>query len=239
MDEGFTTYVQNVVTNEMAVKKVENPFKQNYVAYANLVNTGKEQPQTTHADRYDENRPYSISSYIKGSIFLSQLGYLIGQDNLAKTIKRYYQEFKFKHPTPNDIKRTAERVSGAELDWYLTDWTQTTNTIDYGITAVKDNDENTMVSLERIGRMPMPIDLQVEYVDGTVESFYIPLRMLFFVKENPNPEIKRTVLSDWAWANPKYELRIEKPKSAIKKITIDPSSLMADVKLDNNAFEVK
>jgi hypothetical protein len=30
---------------------------------------------------------------------------------------------KFKHPTPNDIKRTAERVSGAELDWYLTDWT--------------------------------------------------------------------------------------------------------------------
>ncbi|MFA9187063.1 M1 family metallopeptidase [Flavobacterium sp. FBOR7N2.3] len=239
MDEGFTTYVQNVVTNEMAVKKVENPFKQNYVAYANLVNTGKEQPQTTHADRYDENRPYSISSYIKGSIFLSQLGYLIGEDNLAKTIKRYYQEFKFKHPTPNDIKRTAERVSGAELDWYLNEWTQTTNTIDYGITEVKENGQNTMVSLERIGRMPMPIDLQVEYVDGTKESFYIPLRMLFFEKENPNPKIKRTVLNDWTWANPKYELSIEKPKSTIKKITIDPSGLMADVQLTNNVFEKK
>ena len=239
MDEGFTTYVQNVVTNEMAVKKVENPFKQNYLAYANLVNTGKEQPQTTHADRFDENRPYSISSYIKGSIFLSQLGYLIGEDKLAETIKRYYQEFKFKHPTPNDIKRTAERVSGAELDWYLTDWTETTNTIDYGITEVKENGENTMVSLERIGRMPMPIDLQVEYVDGTVESFYIPLRMMYFEKENPNPKIKRTVLNDWAWANPKYEFSIEKAKSGIKKITIDPSGLMADVKLTDNVFEVK
>ena len=239
MDEGFTTYVQNVVTNEMAVKKVENPFKQNYLAYANLVNTGKEQPQTTHADRFDENRPYSISSYIKGSIFLSQLGYLIGEDNLAKTIKRYYQEFKFKHPTPNDIKRTAERISGAELDWYLTDWTETTNTIDYGITEVKENGENTMVSLERIGRMPMPIDLQVEYVDGTVENFYIPLRMMYFEKENPNPKIKRTVLNDWAWANPKYEFSIGKAKSGIKKITIDPSGLMADVKLTDNVFEVK
>jgi hypothetical protein len=29
-------------------------------------------------------------------------------------------------------------------------------------------------SLERIGRMPMPIDLLVEYTDGTMESFYVP-----------------------------------------------------------------
>lgn len=239
MDEGFTTYVENLVTNEMAVKKVENPFKTNYLLYANLVNTGKEQPQTTHSDRYDENRSYSISSYIKGSIFLSQLGYLIGQDNLDKTIKRFYNDFKFKHPTPNDIKRTAERVSGAELDWYLTDWTQTTNTIDYGITAVKENGENTVVNLERIGRMPMPIDLQVEYTDGNVETFYIPLRMMHFEKENPTPAIKRTVLADWAWANPKYEWSIAKPKNTIKKITIDPSGLMADIRLTDNVFEGK
>ena len=239
MDEGFTTYVEDLALNEFAVKKAENPFKGNYNAYYSLVNSGKEQPQTTHADRYDENRPYSISSYIKGSIFLSQLGYIIGQDNLAKTIKRYYQDFKFKHPTPNDIKRTAERVSGAELDWYLTDWTQTTNTIDYGIADIKDNGENTVVSLERIGRMPMPIDMQVEYVDGTFESFYIPLRMMHFEKENPTPAIKRTVLADWAWANPKYEFTISKPRTTIKKITIDPSGLMADVKPINNSFEVK
>ena len=29
--------------------------------------------------------------------------------------------------------------------------------------------------------------------------------MMSFEKENPNPEIKRTVLNDWAWANPTYE----------------------------------
>ncbi len=144
MDEGFTTYVEDFVLNEMAVKKEENPFKGNYNAYYTLVESGKEQPQTTHGDRYDENRPYSISSYVKGSIFLSQLGYVIGQDNLAKTIKKYYHDFKFKHPTPNDIKRTAERVSGANLDWYLLDWAETANTIDYGIKDVKDNADKTI-----------------------------------------------------------------------------------------------
>jgi hypothetical protein len=239
MDEGFTTYIEDSALNEIAAKKEENPFKGNYAAYYQLVNSGKEQPQTTHGDRYDENRPYSISSYVKGSIFLSQLVYVIGQENLDATLKRYFNDFKFKHPTPNDIKRTAERVSGAELDWYLIDWAETANTIDYGIAAVADNAGKTTVSLERIGRMPMPIDLTVEYTDGTSESFYIPLRMMNFIKPNPNPNVKRTVLEDWAWAQSNYSFTIDKNKTAIKKIIIDPSGLMADIKAANNVFEVK
>ncbi|PRZ26324.1 M1 family metallopeptidase [Flavobacterium granuli] len=239
MDEGFTTYVQDWAVNELSAKKEENPFKGNYNAYYKLIESGKEQSQSTHGDRYDENRPYSVSSYVKGSLFLSQLGYLIGQDKLAETIKRYYHDFKFKHPTPNDVKRSAERVSGANLDWYLMDWTQTTNTIDYGIKAVTENGDKTAVNLERIGRMPMPIDLLVEYTDGSKESFYIPLRMMSFEKENPNPSIKRTVLNDWAWAASNYDFTIAKAKNSIKKITIDPSGLMADVKQTNNVYEMK
>ena len=240
MDEGFTTYIEDSALNELkGDKKEENPFKGNYAAYYQLVNSGKEQPQTTHGDRYDENRPYSISSYIKGSLFLAQLSYVIGQENLNATLKRYYNDFKFKHPTPNDIKRTAERVSGAELDWYLIDWTETANTIDYGIKDVVDNAGKTMVTLERIGRMPMPIDLKVEYTDGTSETFYIPLRMMNFIKPNPNPNVKRTVLEDWAWAQSNYSFTSNKNKTAIKKITIDPSGLMADIKAANNVFEVK
>lgn len=239
MDEGFTSYLEDFATNEIAENKVENPFTGAYKGYFSMVNSGKELPQGTHADRFDENRVYSITSYSKGEIFLTQLSYLIGKENLDKTLRRYYQEFKFKHPTPNDIKRTAERVSGAELDWYLTDWTKTTNTIDYGIKEVKENAGQTTVVLERIGRMPMPIDVLVEYTDGTKESFYIPLRMMSFEKENPNPAVKRTVLNDWAWAYPSFEFSVLKPKTSIKKITIDPSGLMADVKPENNSFELK
>ena len=237
MDEGFTSFLDDYGSNEIADKKVENPFIGAYRGYLSMVNSGKELPQATHADRFDENRVYSITSYSKGELFLTQLIYLIGKENLLKTLKKYYKDFQFKHPTPNDIKRSAERVSGANLDWYLTDWTQTTNTIDYGIKEVKENANQTTVTLERIGRMPMPIDLLVEYTDGTMESFYIPLRMMSFEKENPNPAIKRTVLSDWAWAFPTKEFSIAKPKSAIKKITIDPSGLMADVKQENNVYK--
>jgi hypothetical protein len=63
--------------------------------------------------------------------------------------------------------------------------------------------------------------------------------MMSFEKENPNPGIKRTVLSDWAWAYPNYEFSIQKNKNSIKKITIDPSGLMADVKQAGNSYEVR
>lgn len=239
MDEGFTSYIEDLALNEISENKSENPFEGAYKAYYFLVTSGKELPQTTHSDRYEENRSYGISAYSKGEIFLAQLSYLLGKENLMKTLKKYYQDFKFKHPTPNDIKRTAERISGANLDWYLTDWTKTTNTIDYGIKEVKEEGSATKILLERIGRMPMPIDVLVEYTDGTKESFYIPLRMMNFEKENPNPLIKRTVLSDWTWAYPTYEFTILQSIAKIKRIKIDPSGLMADVKQADNIYEKK
>ena len=240
MDEGFTSYIEDLGMKAIGERKNENLYAGGYNGYFSMVNSGKEWPQVTHSDRFDENRTYSISSYCKGELFLTQLEYLIGKDKVMKTLKRYFDEFKFKHPTPNDIKRTAERVSGAELDWYLIDWTQTTNTIDYAIKEVKLQNEETTIALERIGRMPMPIEIMVEYTNGSKELYYIPLRMMYFIKENPYPNLKRTILPDWTWVNPNYELNIMTPKDAtIKKITIDPIGLMADIKKENNVFENK
>lgn len=237
MDEGFTTWLENHALNEIADKKVENPHKDSYAGYLSLVKSGKEQPQGTHADRYDENRPYSIQAYSKGNIFLSQLEYLIGRENLLKTLKRYYHDFKFTHPTPNDVKKTAERVTGANLDWYLTEWTQTTNTIDYGIKAVEENGTSTKLTLERIGRMPMPIEILLVYSDDTAETFYIPQTLMRWTKENPYPNIKRTVTEGWDWAYPTFDITIGKPKANIKAIVIDPSELMADINKANNIYQ--
>ncbi len=237
MDEGFASFISTLCSNELAINKKENPFERSYKNYNYLVSTGKEQPQTTHSDRYDSNMPYSIAAYVKGSIFLSQLGYIIGQEKLMETIKKYYEDFKFTHPVPNDIKRTAEKISGMELDWYLMDWTQTTNTIDYGIKQVAAAGDKTAISLERIGLMPMPLDILVVYKDGSQETFYAPLRMMRGEKENPYPQIKRTVLEDWPWANPAYTLTIDRPLDSILGIQIDPSQLMADVNTANNTWQ--
>ncbi len=239
MDEGFTSFISSLCMNEIMDQGKDNPFQGSYKGYYALVKSGKEQPQTTHADRYDLNFAYGIAAYSKGSVFLSQLGYVIGQDKLMETIRKYYNDFKFKHPVPNDIKRTAEKVSGMELDWYLTDWTQTTNTIDYGIRDVISEGGKTKVVFERIGLMPMPLDVLVVDAEGNRETYYIPLRMMRAEKDNPYPNLKRTVVEDWPWAYPTYELVLDMPITNLAGLNIDPSQLMADINRENNIWQAQ
>ena len=239
MDEGFTSFISSLCMNQIMEQNKENPFEGSYRGYYALVNSGLEMPQATHADRYTTNFAYGVSAYSKGSIFLSQLGYVIGQDKLMETIQKYFEDFKFKHPVPNDIKRTAEKVSGMELNWYLKDWTQTTNTIDYGIKSVEADGESTKVTMERIGEMPMPLDILVVGKDGTQQTYYVPLRMMFGEKDNPYPNLKRTVLEDWPWAYPTYEFTLDMPLENVQAIMIDPSQLMADVNGENNVYQAE
>ncbi|WP_431132996.1 M1 family metallopeptidase [Psychroserpens mesophilus] len=222
MDEGFATYIEYKAMNDFYNENKTNPWEKLYTRYIEIANSGLEQPQTNYADKYELNSIYSTASYHKGCVFLSQLGYVIGEDNLNKTIKKYYNDFVFKHPKPFDIIRSAEKISGLELDWYLIDFTQTTNTIDY---AVKHIDKKT-VELERIGLMPMPLDLTVTYTDKSTENFYIPLRQMR--GEKPT---SATLLEDWAWVFPTYRFKTSKK---IESVQIDPSGLMADVNTENN-----
>jgi len=123
-----------------------------------------------------------------------------------------------------------------QLDWYLTDWTQTTNTIDYAIKEVVAEGQKTKITLERKGIMPMPIDLYVTTGD-TKESHYIPLRMMRAEKTNPTPDITRTQQEDWPWTHPTYTFIIDTPLSNIDEIMIDPSRLMADIDQENNTWK--
>ncbi len=239
MDEGFTSFISSLCMNQIMDRNLENPFEGSYKGYYYLVSTGREQPQSTQADRYAFNTGYGISAYSKGAVFLAQLGYVIGQENLMKSIRKYYEDFKFKHPTPNDMIRSAEKISGMELDWYLTDWTQTTNTIDYSVKSVEAAGGQTRVVLERLGLMPMPLDVLVVMKDNTQKSYYMPLRMMRGAKENPYPNVPRTVLSDWPWAQPSYEVLIDANIADIQAIVIDPSSLMADIDAQNNFWQAE
>ena len=225
MDEGFTSYISSLAMREI-LKDGKNPHEGAFRGYNYLVKSGTEEPQGLHADRFNFNMAYGISAYNKGQLFLVQLGYIIGEDNLKETIKKYFTDFSFKHPTPNDIKRTAEKVSGIQLDWYLNYWTQTTHTIDYAVAEVNSNE----VILKNNGNMPMPIDVTVTYTDGSSEDFYIPLRMMYGSKPT-----KATVKNDWPWVQPTYTFKTSK---TVKSVTIDPLEQMADIDRTNNFFEV-
>ena len=235
MDEGFTSFISSLAGNEILEQNREFPLEGSYRGYFQLAASGGEMPQSTNANRFYHNYAYERSAYSKGSVFLGQLGYIIGFEKLFETLQTYYAEWKFKHPLPNDFRRIAERVSGLHLQWYLTDWTQTTNKIDYALSEVKENGATTILQLERKEAMPMPLEILVVLKNGQNELHYIPISLMRGEKYNTYP-LNWEIHPDWTWANINYRLEINHPKDAIEAIVIDPSNLMADVDKSNNYY---
>lgn len=152
---------------------------------------------------------------------------------MKKTFLEFYDKWKFKHPTPNDFKRVAEEVSGLNLKWYQNLFVNTTRVIDYGVKSVGDAE----IELENLSNFNMPIDLWVEYADGTSELFYIPNQELRGEKPAENFKIyqnaKRTVLEPWQWTNPIYKVKVNKK---VSKVSIDPTKRLADINYSNNTY---
>ena len=231
LDEGFAEYTCTFIENDLLGKETNDPLRNSYNRYISLALSGKEQPMSTHADRYMYNRSYSTSAYRKGALLLAQLKYIIGEKDFEATLKRYFKDWAFKHPTPNDFIRCAEKTSGMELEWFLTDWTQTVNTIDYAVKKVSLLGSETEITLERIGLMPMPVEVEVVLKDGKKLNYYIPLQMMR--GEKPTEGSVR-LLGDWAWAYPVYRFKIGVAGSEIKTVTIDNKNETADVNKENN-----
>ena len=243
MDEGFTSYVSAHCMNHLREQKLipgevkEDPMLNSTVGFANFVMTGLEEPLSTHSDHYMTNRAYGVGSYTKGSIFLNQLKYVIGEEAFNKGMLRYYNEWKFKHPNPNDFIRVMEKQSGIELDWYKEYMVNTTHYIDYAIdTLLTDDRRNSQIVLSRQGTMPMPVDVSIKLKSGVEILHTIPLRIMRGQKRFEPSYGDYRVESDWPWTNYQYVFNIRQRPFEIESITIDPHTRTVDVNPDNNVW---
>ena len=228
MDEGAASYFGDLAESFVLKTDFYRSIMGSYGSYIRLANSGREMPQSTNANRYKFNRAYESTAYSKGFVFLSQLRYIIGDEAFKKTIKNYFNTYKFTHPLPNDFRRIAEQSSGILLNWYLTDWTQTTNKIDYAIDKVEKMNKKSIISLKRIGLMPMPLEVLVKLRDGREEFYYIPITLMRGEKKRPTYAEKWTQVKDWSWAYKNYILEIDHELESIQSININPTGLIAD-----------
>ena len=264
MDEGFTSFAEDDITywynnnyatlspyiNEKEKAKlkaeIENAKTQlpaiqfgNYTGYLTLAKSGIEEPMSTHSDHYNYNYSYSSAAYTKGATFLGLLGYIVTDSVRDAILLNYYNTWKFKHPNANDFTRVAEKTSGIQLQWLKEYWMNSTKTIDYGLNniEVSTNNTNAVISIQRNGKFPMPIEVLVTYKDGSSELHYIPLDLMLAAKPAEG-SVKRILHTEWQWVAPSYSFETSKPLSALKSIEIDPSQRMPDINRSNNKLEI-
>ena len=86
--------------------------------------------------------------------------------------------------------------------------------------------------------MPMPVDLELTYKDGTKELAYIPQYLMFGAKKNEQPTVKMTEGIPWKWTHPTYIIEIDRKLMDLKKVEIDPLKRSADMERRNNVLEL-
>ena len=132
-------------------------------------------------------------------------------------MRKYVADWSFKHPKPENFMRIMEDVSDINLDWYFNYWVNTTDTIDYGITNVEQTESQTVIHLKRIGQMPMPIDLVVNYSNGDKKTYHIPLGIMLGAKKSDSYLGEFEVITPWKWTHRDYEFTLPESANTITK----------------------
>ena len=232
MDEGLTCYAEVRISN--VNETPFNPSKSATSSYLSMRNWTQEEPISTAANHFRRNYAYYNAAYYKGQLFPELIRYIVGEKHMKKGFEKYNQNWRFKHPKPNDFVKIFEDLSLMELSWFQNYWLNTTQTIDLSIETVYDTEEGLFIEFAKNG-IPMPLEFSVKYTDGRTDFYYAPLDLTNNVKTDffrPT-----TNLPKWSCARKKYGFTIPGVSlEDIEVITIDPDQFLPDVQKGNNSY---
>jgi hypothetical protein len=237
LDEGFTDYMQARVLASVRNKDFFASAEE-YRLYFTLAKSVFDEPMSTPANFYNTNYAYNYNSYYKGAVFLRQLGYIVGEQVIDKIFLEYYRLWRFKHPNPDDFIRVAEKTSGIQLQWYKSFMVNTVKTVDYRIDSLWEEGAKTNIRIRRIGAMPMPVDVEIAFRDGSKELHYVPLDLMFGAKSAENAT-NRKVYPEYKWTQETLVIETGRRLGDISAIEIDPTQRLADIERKNNRLSLE
>ncbi len=169
MDEGFATFFEfHIGSADLGRERAVELFKQFRVAgWIGDPSPAEDLPIITPADNLT-GAAYGNSAYGKAALGYLALEDMIGPELFKKALHEYMSRWNGKHPIPWDFFNTFNDVAGRNLNWFFDAWYFQPSYIDVGVKSVKGR----VVELENIGGMPAPVDVKVEYADGTSETVH-------------------------------------------------------------------
>jgi len=130
------------------------------ISYRMLAILGEDQPIETHSADFTSAN-YGVIMYQKTGLVFYYLKDYLGEELFDQCMRAYFDEWKFKHPQPEDLEATVERVSGKNLDWLFKDLIQTTDHADYKLCSVKEKEEGIQVKVRNNGQVNGPIEVNL------------------------------------------------------------------------------
>ncbi len=216
MDEGWATTFELLYNRtQMSKDSADNFYKQfrvNRWIYDN--NADEDLPIITPGDA-NSGRGFGNNEYGKPSLAYLSVKDLLGDDMFRKCLHGFMDRWHGKHPQPWDFFYSFNNTSGENLNWFWNAWFFSNNYIDLAIDTLQTVNNASQVSISNIGGFPVPIDLLINYKDGSTQTIH------------KSPEV-------WAASQKRITLSIGNTKP------IQSLKLVADIYVDadesNNTF---
>jgi len=113
-----------------------NRHTQYYYTYILDAAKNLDQPIEYPAYKYTELN-YAGVVYSKTAVVFDYLMAYVGEAEMNKAMQKYFDEWHFKHPEPNDLRKILEQETGKNLAWFFDDLINSTKKLDYKISSVK------------------------------------------------------------------------------------------------------
>ena len=180
MDEGLNTYIEirymeekypngyfrkkDSTQNKSRGISLNIPMEEKelqHIAYQFNASRNYDQPLKMGSKDFTQMN-YGAMVYCKTGIGFHYLKAFLGEALFDNCMNEYFNQWKFKHPNPNDIKIVFENVSKENLDWFFEDYIKTTKKTDYSLKKVsKINDQEYLIKLKNVTGYNSPIPVQM------------------------------------------------------------------------------
>lgn len=179
-----------------------------FIPYEIAAKMNYDQSSFLHSDAYNMYNYFAIT-YLKNAFALNYLKESVGEANMDKAMQHFYEEWKFRHPYPEDFRNSLEESLDADVGWFFDQLLPTTRKVDYKIKRAKGDS----VLIINSGNVQSPFVLQ-GFKDG------------------------KQVFSDW-YQPITDENWVTTPTSQIDMLTLDNNFKTTDLYRSNNYYQMK
>lgn len=142
------------------------------ISYRMIAALGEDQPIETHSARFTQAN-YGVIMYQKTGLVFFYLKDYLGEELFDKCMQAYYREWEFKHPQPDDMRKSLEKASGKDLSWLFDDLITTSDHIDYKICSVKKTDAGYRIKTKNVGQVDGPLEVNAYLRDSLIKTVWI------------------------------------------------------------------
>jgi hypothetical protein len=218
MDEGWAQMLPFRLQKRIAPEN--DPLISTCNYYRKVAGTEMEVPMMLPSIIFGGNsyRPsYRNSAYNRPAMAYHFLEDLLGKKTFKKALKSYITRWNGKHPIPYDFFFTFDNIVGENLSWYWKPWFFEAGYPDLAIKNVLLSSKGTSIIIEKIGNIPIPVNINITFSDGTIDTLYQSAKI-------------------WKDEQKEYLFYLEHGHKKIAKVELDCRKI-PDVNIDNNIWK--